>query len=222
MSYSNENPKISKQNADEKNVKKASSLRPSSFTPAPRVTKPKKLKQLGILVSTLIVAASIFTYNFSKSSSNSPLPVIAMEKQEKVLLFSEDDHAHQLNNLVQEDFNSPQIQAITKEYDPRLIEQIKSGDLKFFAVRLIDNVAEDGDIVEIALDGKKVGQIRLSHLGATIHIPLNQNAQHTLEILAILDGGGGVTLGASTSTGSVYSKVLQVGESDIWHLKGSK
>lgn len=93
---------------------------------------------------------------------------------------------------------------------------LQEGRQALYVLHVIDNVEEDGDAVIIQVNGVPYGEVLLSHAGQSLMIPLPAGALSQLRVLAIRDGGGGVTFGARSSVGDVRSKVMQVGDSDNW------
>jgi hypothetical protein len=91
--------------------------------------------------------------------------------------------------------------------------------MDLFSIRLVDTVAEDGDVVVVSVDGQALGRINLSNAGTVLTLPLKPGASTSLKVLAEKDGGGGVTFGAVTSQGQVMSRVMAVGESQDWTVE---
>ena len=95
---------------------------------------------------------------------------------------------------------------------------VRADGFSIFSMQLIDDVAEDGDVVQISVDGVPVSFLSLSHAGATLDIPLKRGESHEIKVTAVRDGTGGITLGLRTSIGDVVSRNLAVGESDSWTI----
>lgn len=97
-------------------------------------------------------------------------------------------------------------------------QAVRSDGWSIFSMRLIDDVDQDGDVVQILVDGVPVSYLSLTHGGATLEIPLKKGESHRVTVLAVRDGVGGVTLGLQTSAGNVVSRRMLVGESDSWTI----
>lgn len=97
-------------------------------------------------------------------------------------------------------------------------EAVRSDGWSIFSMRLIDDVDQDGDVVQVLVDGVPVSYLALTHSGATLEIPLKKGESHRVTVVAVRDGVGGVTLGLQTSAGTVVSRHMQVGESDSWTI----
>lgn len=85
-----------------------------------------------------------------------------------------------------------------------------------FQMRLVDDVDMDGDVVEIFVDGRSMGQVPLSHGGAVLRIPLKRGQKQVVRIVGVRDGVGGITLGVQTSGGHVQTRLLMPGQYDEW------
>jgi len=97
-------------------------------------------------------------------------------------------------------------------------EAVRSDGYSIFSMRLIDDVAQDGDVVQISIDGVPMSYLSLSHAGATLEIPLKKGESHRITVTAVRDGNGGITLGLQTSAGTIVSRNMAVGESDSWTI----
>lgn len=95
---------------------------------------------------------------------------------------------------------------------------VQSDGYSIFSMRLIDDVAQDGDVVQISIDGVPMSYLSLTHAGASLEIPLKKGESHRITVTAVRDGTGGVTLGLQTSAGMIVSRVMAVGESDSWTI----
>lgn len=113
---------------------------------------------------------------------------------------------------------SPAPSAPQSVLTPRGQEAVRSDGWSMFSMRLIDDVDQDGDVVQISVDGVPVSYLALTHAGATLEIPLKKGESHRVTVTAVRDGVGGVTLGLQTSAGTVVSRRMLVGESDSWTI----
>lgn len=95
---------------------------------------------------------------------------------------------------------------------------IADGRQVIYSLHVLDDIAEDGDIVEIFVNGTSYGQVLLSHAGQDVLIPLPAGTNAQVHVLAVQDGGGGVTFGVTTSQGEIRSTVMPQGGSDDWSV----
>ncbi len=93
--------------------------------------------------------------------------------------------------------------------------EIRAGDARYYHIFLFDNCDEDGDIVQVYFNGALLGEVPITHAGTTISVPVTQGAAGLLQIVAVHDGQGGITVAFQTSAGRRYSRILQVGESQV-------
>lgn len=111
---------------------------------------------------------------------------------------------------------NPPVSAPQSALTPQGQAAVRSDGYSIFSMQLIDDVAQDGDVVQISVDGVPVSFLSLTHAGAVLDIPLKKGESHVIQVTAIRDGTGGITLGLRTSVGDVTSRNLAVGESDSW------
>jgi hypothetical protein len=95
---------------------------------------------------------------------------------------------------------------------------IAGGNTVIYSLHILDDVVEDGDVVEIFVNGTSYGQVTLSSGGQDVLIPLPVGTTAKVHALAVQDGGGGVTFGVTTSQGEIRSTVMAVGQSDDWSV----
>ena len=95
-------------------------------------------------------------------------------------------------------------------------QALLAGKEAIYRLLLNDNLVEDGDAVILYVNGNSMGQVDLTNKGQTVLVVLPVGALSQMRVLAVTDGGGGVTFGASSSVGDVRSKVMSVGDSDNW------
>jgi hypothetical protein len=91
-----------------------------------------------------------------------------------------------------------------------LAPKIANDQLKFYTIQVWDTCAEDGDVVDIIVDGVVFASVALKHAPTSVSIPCGEGS--SIGIGATHDGGGGVTLGVSTSAGQFFTPILRPGE----------
>lgn len=83
---------------------------------------------------------------------------------------------------------------------------------ELFEIELFDCCDEDGDVVEILVNGAPLSTVPLTHGGSVLAIPLTRG-QNSITVLATHDGGGGVTVSLRTSHGEYFARHMDEGES---------
>ena len=104
------------------------------------------------------------------------------------------------------DVTPPQIAA-----DSDLAAALIDGRQELFQIELFDCCDEDGDIVEVMVNGASFATVPIMHNGTMLSIPL-QSGSNTVTIRGVKDGGGGVTLSFRTSRGEYFARAMRVGE----------
>jgi hypothetical protein len=107
---------------------------------------------------------------------------------------------------------------IVAQATPETRQAIVEGKTMIYKVHVLDNAFEDGDQVEIFVNGQSKGVVSLTNAGKDIELEFTPGTTVDFRTVATTDGGGGVTFGASTATGETRSRVMQVSESDLWQL----
>jgi hypothetical protein len=95
-------------------------------------------------------------------------------------------------------------------------QDLANGRQVIYTLHVLDDLAEDADQVEVVVDGISYGIVTLVNSGQDLLIPLKPGAQAQVQAIARFDGGGGVTFGSRSSLGEVRSRIMAVGESDVW------
>jgi hypothetical protein len=113
--------------------------------------------------------------------------------------------------------NAPALKQLAED-SPVMAQQLESGRRTLYRLHLLDHLAEDGDEVEVSVDGISQGPVPLSNVGTDMLIPLTQGKPSQIKVTATRDGGGGVTFGVVSSLGEARTRVMQVGESEQWQV----
>ena len=86
--------------------------------------------------------------------------------------------------------DAPALKALART-SPQMAADIQSGRRVLYRVYLLDYLAEDGDQVELFVDGVSWATVYLKNEGTSFLIPLNPLKPAQLKVLAKADGGGG-------------------------------
>ena len=95
--------------------------------------------------------------------------------------------------------------------DSRLREAVSKEETKFFRLHVFDCCDEDGDVVQIVVNGEPFATIPITHEGALVSVPLAPGG-NTVSLRGIRDGGGGITVSFRTSRGDYFCKRMRVGQ----------
>ena len=91
--------------------------------------------------------------------------------------------------------------------------QLVSGNAEFYTVYLRDCCDEDGDIVEVCVDGVPLSVVPLTHQEVRVSIPVSSAGTSRISLRGVLDGGGGITVAWRTSQGTFFHRSIREGES---------
>lgn len=93
----------------------------------------------------------------------------------------------------------------------KLLTAVRDGSAEFYHLRLSDCCAEDGDIVDIAVNGEPFATVRLTHEQSVLSVPLIPGTT-VFTLRGVHDGGGGITVLFQTSQGEFFCQPMDVGE----------
>jgi hypothetical protein len=91
-------------------------------------------------------------------------------------------------------------------------EEIMRGDAQFYHIHLYDSCWEDGDVVEILLNGQPMFVVPLTNAGATLTVPIHSGGATVIAVRGVRDGRGGITVACRTSQGDGFVRVMAPGE----------
>jgi hypothetical protein len=94
---------------------------------------------------------------------------------------------------------------------PELKQTLLSQKPEFFRLTLFDSCDEDGDAVEVLVNGQSFAVVPLTQKGATLSIPVPPGTTR-IALKGVADGIGGITVGGRSSAGDLFWGVMKVGE----------
>jgi hypothetical protein len=106
------------------------------------------------------------------------------------------------------------------ELTPGMISAFESGHMEMWRLFLYDNCDEDGDVVDVLLNGVTFAVVPNTHQGATLSIPLARGTATSIALRGVKDGGGGITVSCRTSTGTYFSRAMYPGEVQMFGTVG--
>ena len=107
---------------------------------------------------------------------------------------------------------APVTQAPKATLTTGMRSEIARGDSRFYHVHLNDSCWNDGDIVEILLNGQPMFLVPINNAGVTLSIPVSTGTATVISIRGVYDGGGGITVACRTSQGEGFVRVMAPGE----------
>ena len=114
------------------------------------------------------------------------------------------------------------LPTVTTKLSEGLKQELLQGDASFYHVYLYDSCDEDGDIVELIVDGVPFAVVPITHRGSTLSVPVSSTRSTAIQIRGIRDGTGGITVACRTSTGEYFMQVLREGEIQAISIVPSK
>lgn len=95
--------------------------------------------------------------------------------------------------------------------NPELAAELEQGRKRLFHIELFDCCQEDGDVVDLTVNGSHFATVPITNAGTMISVPLS-TGNNTIAIQGTRDGRGGVTLSLTTSRGDFFTRRMRVGE----------
>ena len=95
--------------------------------------------------------------------------------------------------------------------NPDLATALRDGRQELFQIELFDCCQEDGDVVDVLVNGSQFSTVPITNAGTLLSIPLSSGS-NTITVVGTRDGRGGVTLSLRTSRGDFIARRMHVGE----------
>jgi hypothetical protein len=131
------------------------------------------------------------------------------------------DLDQELTTKTREQLRNNVVPDFIKGSDTRLQEAVLSGERDLYRLKLLDTAAEDGDLVEVTIDGMPMGIVSLQNNGNELILPIRKGSTK-MQVKGVRDGGGGITFGFRTSDGRVYSRSMDTGQVEQWAIETSR
>ncbi len=178
----------------------------------------KKSKWSALLLMALVIASGIYLMKNNDADKSSDKTQQTQSILQNVILGVQDEDLA-TTKAVKESLLKGEVPKILEQAAPEIKTKILSGEMSFYKFKVFDSVHEDGDIVEIFINGMPFGYIDMNNDGTTISLPLAAGQLQNVAVKGVRDGGGGITFGAQTSSGEIHLRVLDVGETDSFTAK---
>jgi hypothetical protein len=196
---------------------------------APSSPPWRRLVGAGLLVAAALVASA--WYGLAPSTPPAPASVAAAtDSQQKIFAVSAAELDQRATDALKallasgavpaDDLHAENSQTLLQlaTASPQMAADIQADRTRLYRINLLDFADQDGDHVELTIDGLSFGDVNLSNSGASILVPLTAGKPVTIKLLATADGGGGVTVGFLSSLGEARTMVLNVGGADQWQV----
>ncbi len=110
--------------------------------------------------------------------------------------------------------SDPEIQKLVKEptVTTGMADLFAKGDGELYRVFLYDSCAEDGDVVDVVIDGTTFATVPITHKGATLSVPIPRGGDVEVGLRGVRDGVGGITVACRTSSGDYFMQVMAEGQ----------
>lgn len=109
------------------------------------------------------------------------------------------------------DSDGPTIEPPQATLTEGMRSEILSGDARFYHIHLYDSCWNDGDVVEVLLNGQPTFLAPITNSGCTLSVPVTTGTT-VISIRGVYDGGGGITVACRTSQGEGFVRVMAPGE----------
>lgn len=131
-----------------------------------------------------------------------------------VLKISGTDFDRSTTTRVQKELTAGVIPQFLQKCSPVILEKLKNGEMRFYTFRVLDSIDDDGDQVEVLIDGQVYADVVLSRSETPLLIPIEYGKSKILTIKAVRDSGNGISFGAKLLQSEFLLDNLKLGETD--------
>lgn len=110
------------------------------------------------------------------------------------------------------------IPQLLEKSSPMIVEKIRNGEMKFYSFQVLESFEDDGDEIEILIDGMPYSTFTLGQSAPRLSIPIEFGKSKLLTIKVTRDAGDGITFGAKLINAEFLLDNVQVGGSDSVYL----
>lgn len=186
----------------------------------------KRLKILFLPFFILLLAVGLFRFfsppevrnDRAPSSIGEVEPLSVPTALKTILKISGADYDKLTTSRIRRTLESGVVPQMLEKSSPSIVEKIKKGEMKFYSFKVLDSIDDDGDEVEISIDGEPFSTFVLSQAEVRLSIPIEFGKSKLLTIKAVRDAGDGITFGAKLINAEFLLDNILVGESDTVYL----
>lgn len=149
-------------------------------------------------------------------------PISVPTALKTILKISGADYDRPTTARIRRTLESGVLPQILEKSSSTIVEKLKKGEMKFYSFKVLDSIDDDGDEVEISIDGEPFSRFILSPAEVRLSIPIEFGKSKIISIKAIRDSGDGITFGAKLMDAEFLLDNILVGESDTVYLGFSK
>lgn len=190
----------------------------------------KRLKILFLPFFVVLLALGLFKFFFppepqfdrapSAIGEIEPISVPAVLKT--LLKISGADYDRLTTTRIRKTLESGVVPLMLERSSRAIVEKIKKGEMRFYSFKVLNSIDDDGDEVEISIDGEPFSTFVLTQSDVRLSIPIEFGKSKLLSIKAIRDAGDGITFGAKLINAEFLLDNILVGESDTVYLSFTK
>ena len=186
----------------------------------------KNLKILFFPIFVLLLALGFYRYfspteqrnERAPSSIGEVEPISVPTALKTILKISGSDYDRLTTTRIRRSLDSGVIPQLLEKSSASLVEKIKQGEMKFYSFKILDSIDDEGDEVEISIDGQIFSTFILSQAEVRLSIPIEFGKSKLLAIKAVRDAGDGITFGARVMNAEFLLDNIRLGESDTVYL----
>ncbi len=109
--------------------------------------------------------------------------------------------------------NDPTLNVKQPSLTGGMAASLANGSSDLYQLYVYDSCMEDGDIVDLIINGQHFATVPITHAGATLTIPVQKGQTQTVVLRGVRDGGGGITVAFRSSEGDFFARSMAVGQS---------
>lgn len=156
--------------------------------------------------------------NRTPSSISEIEPISVPVTLKTMLKISASDYDRQTTARIRQSLENGVIPQLLEKSSPVIQQKIRNGEMKFYSFKVMESIDDDGDEIEISIDGMPYSSFTLSQSEVRISIPIEFGKSKLLSIKATRDAGDGITFGAKLINAEFMLDNILIGGSDRVYL----